>query len=208
MKRLRLLWLLALSLTLTLQSAPAGADSVADLYRQSYRAEATGKYGVALAAMEQIKTRTGESYFVVARLGWLSHLAGKYTAAESYYRKAVKLEPKAIEPRLGLTLPLLAQKKKLRELEKASRDVIKLDAKNAVARARLAHALYELRNYPDAAVIYRKLVEDYPANLDYKTGLGWAIARMGRVAEAKKIFKEVLAVSPDNPNAQAGMRLP
>jgi hypothetical protein len=31
---------------------------------------------------------------------------------------------------------------------------------------------------------------------------------MGKVAEAKKLFREVLAVSPDNPNAIAGMALP
>ena len=112
-----------------------------------------------------------------------------------------------IEARLGLTLPLLAQKK-WRPLEKACRDVLKLDAQNAVARARLAHAYYSIGNYPDSATVYRKLVRDYPAELDHQTGLGWALARMGRAGEAKKIFAEVLAVSPDNPNARQGMALP
>ncbi|MCC6525529.1 MAG: hypothetical protein IT373_22960, partial [Polyangiaceae bacterium] len=48
----------------------------------------------------------------------------------------------------------------------------------------------------------------YPGNLDHQTGLAWALARMGNVAEAKARFAEVLAVSPDNPNALAGMTLP
>ena len=97
---------------------------------------------------------------------------------------------------------------KWRDLEIACRDVLKQDPKNALARARLAHAYYSRGNYPDAATIYRALVADYPANLDYRTGLGWGLARMGRGSEAKAIFAAVLAVSPDNPNAKQGMALP
>jgi Flp pilus assembly protein TadD len=83
--------------------------------------------------------------------------------------------------------------------------VLALDAGNAVARARLAHAPYSVGNYPDAATAYRKLVTEYPSNLDHKTGLGWALLRMGRRAEARQLFEAVLAVSPDNPNARQGL---
>jgi len=193
-------------LALAFVAAPAHAASVADLYRQSYRLEADGKPARALTAMQSIKAKTGGSYFVTVRIAWLSYLSGRFSASEAAYKRAAKLEPKAIEPKLGLTLPLLVQKK-WRELEAACRAVLKLDAKNGIARARLAHAHYASGNYPDAAVVYRGLVADYPAELDHQTGLGWAIARMGRIAEAKRIFAAVLAVSPDNANAKQGMKL-
>ena len=188
-------------------AAMAGPNDVPHLYRQSYRLEAKHKYAVALAAMRKIQGHVGETYFVVARVAWLSHLAGSYAASEAAYRKAIKMAPKAIEPRVGLTLPLLAQKK-WRDLERASRDALTVDPLNETARARLAHAHYMVKNYPDSATVYRGLVEQYPANLNYQTGLGWALARMGRVKEGKEMFRAVLAVSPDNPNALDGIALP
>ena len=47
---------------------------------------------------------------------------------------------------------------------------------------------------------------DYPGELDHQTGLGWALTRMGRMKEARALFQAVLAVSPDNPNALAGLK--
>jgi hypothetical protein len=48
-------------------------------------------------------------------------------------------------------------------------------------------------------------VAAFPGELDYQTGLGWALQRMGKREEAVKLFRGVLAVSPDNPNALLGM---
>lgn len=175
---------LALMALVVLLPAVARSDAsqeVQDLYRTSYREEAKGKATAALDAMKKIQTKSGATYFVSARQGWLAYLAGRFGESEAAYRAAIKSKPDSIEARLGLTLPLLAQKK-WRPLEKACRDVLKLDAQNAVARARLAHAYYSIGNYPDSATVYRKLVRDYPAELDHQTGLGWALARMGRAA--------------------------
>jgi tetratricopeptide (TPR) repeat protein len=185
----------------------AGPTAAGELYRKSYQLEAQGKPAEALEAAKQIRREGANTYFLVARIAWLAYLAGRYAESSDAYRDAIKLAPAAIEPRLGLTLPLLALKK-WRELEAACREVLQLDPNNAVGRARLAHANYMVGNYPDAATLYRKLVDDYPADLDHQTGLGWALARMGRVKEGKEVFGQVLAVSPDNPNAQQGMALP
>jgi tetratricopeptide (TPR) repeat protein len=183
------------------------AAQVAGLYRDSYSLEANRDYSGSLAKMREIKAKSGASYFVALRTAWVSYLAGDYTGAEAAYREAIPAAPKAVEARLGLTLPLLAAKK-WRDLERACRDVIALDPHNALARARLAHALYSVGNYPDSATEYRKLVEEYPGDLDHQTGLGWALVKMGRKAEGKQVFAAVLAVSPDNTNARQGMAVP
>lgn len=183
------------------------AAQLAGLYRDSYSLEANRDYPGSLAKMREIKTKAGGSYFVSLRTGWLSYLAGDYTASEAAYKEAIAASPKAIEPKLGLTLPLLAARK-WRDLERACRDVVAVDPHNALARARLAHALYSVGNYPDSANEYRKLVEEYPAELDHQTGLGWALVKMGRKAEAKQLFAAVLAVSPDNANARQGLAVP
>jgi len=195
-----------LAVAVVLTASPVHAASNADLYRASYQLEAQGKYAEALAKMTQVTPSARSRYFVTVRLAWLSYLSGRYDQSATQYHAAAALEPKAVEPKIGLTLPLMAQRK-WKELEKACAAVLKIDPRHGVARARLAHAHYMVGNYPDAAVVYRGLIEDYPAELDHQTGLGWAIARMGRVAEAKKIFEAVLEVSPDNPNAKQGMAL-
>jgi len=198
--------LTVVSLLLPISARSDTAADVANLYRASYAAEAKGQPAAALDAMKKIGAKAGQSYFVKVRSAWLSYLAGRFADSEAAYRQAIAEKPDSIEAKLGLTLPLLAQKK-WRDLERACRDVLKKDPANAVARARIAHAYYSLGNYPDAATYYRGLVKDYPSELDHQTGLGWALARMGRVAEANKIFRAVLDVSPDNANAQSGLAL-
>jgi len=177
---------------------------VPDLYRQSYALEAKGDYQGALARMRDVQKAAGKSYFLFLRTGWLAYLAGNHDAAESNYRAAIAAKPAALEAKIGLTLVLyVAQRWKA--LETACKQVLVEDPKHATVRARLASSYYAVGNYPDAAAIYRKLVVAFPGELDYQTGLGWALQRMGKREEAVKLFRGVLAVSPDNPNALQGM---
>ncbi len=187
--------------------ADEGAARLAALYRDSYQLEANRDAPGALARMREITSRGEKTYFAVARTAWLAYLSGDFGAAEALYREAATLAPKAIEPKLGLTLPLLAAKK-WRDLERGCRDVLAADPNHATARARLAHALYMQGNYPDAASLYRRLIEEYPGELDHQTGLAWALLKMGKRAEARAMFTSVLAVSPDNFHAKQGVSAP
>jgi tetratricopeptide (TPR) repeat protein len=187
-----------------LGAAPAFALGVPELYRDSYQAEARGDYTAALGKLREIRKSAGASYFASLRTGWLAYLAGDLATAEAQYREAIAAKPKATEAKIGLTLVLFVAQK-WRPLEMACKQALAENDKNPAVRARLAAAYYNLGNFPDAAVGYRKLVEEYPAELDYHTGLGWALFRMGKREEARRIFEFVLSVSPDNPNARDGM---
>ena len=83
--------------------------------------------------------------------------------------------------------------------------MLAVDGRNATALARLGLAQYSAGNFSGAEATYRRLTEDYPSEMDYRTGLGWALLKLGKSAEAKAIFDGVLAVSPDNVNAKAGL---
>ena len=205
----RIAWVVLLVVAAAAAATPrvtqAQADGkVAALYRHSYAAEAKQDFATALARMREIRQAAGPSYFVTVRIAWLSYLAADFKTSAAAYSEAIAADPKAIEPKLGLTLPLLASRT-WGELERACRDVLALDARNAAARARLAQAQYWSGNYPDAATTYRGLTAEYPSDLDYKTGLGWALLKMGRTAEARQLFDAVLAVSPDNTYARQGL---
>ena len=195
--------LLVLSVRLLGSSAAVGAE-VPDLYRASYQAEARGDYAGALGKLREIRKSAGASYFASLRTSWLAYLASDLSTAEANYRDAIAAKPKAIEAKIGLTLVLFVAQK-WRSLEAACKQVLADNDKNPTVRARLAAAYYNLGNFPDAAAGYRKLVEEYPAELDYQTGLGWALLRLGKIEEAQKVFGFVLSVSPDNSNARDGM---
>ena len=202
--RTKALSILLLFLAMLLNGQAIAAGGAADLYRASYQAEARGDYADALAKVRQIRKVSGASYFLSLRTGWLAYLAGDYAAAEASYREAVAAKPKVIEAQVGLTLVLFVAKK-WRDLQVACQQVLDQDAKHAEVRARLAAGQYNLGDLPNAARGYRKLVDDYPGELDYQTGLGWVLLRMGKRAEARQIFEGVLAVSPDNVNAKQGL---
>jgi len=196
-------FLLVLGAGLLGTSVVFGAE-VPELYRVSYQAEARGDYAGALGKLREIRKSAGASYFASLRTGWLAYLASDFTTAEANYREAIAAKPKAIEAKIGLTLVLFVAQK-WRPLEAACKQVLAENDKNPTVRARLAAAYYNLGNFPDAAVGYRKLVEEYPGELDYQTGLGWAMLRLGKREEARKVFESVLSVSPDNANARDGM---
>lgn len=192
-------------------SGSAGAEDAqarnTQLYRESYQAEANRDYATATARMRDITDHGEKTYYAVVRIAWLAYLSGDFAASEASYREAAAMSPKAVEPRLGMTLPLMAAKK-WRDAERACRDVLALDPNHAMARARLGRVLYMEGNYPDSATVYRKLMDEYPAELDHQTGLAWAMLRLGRRADARALFQAVLTVSPDNVNAKQGIAAP
>jgi tetratricopeptide (TPR) repeat protein len=179
-------------------------SKMAVLYRESYVLEAKRDYVGALAKVRDARAAGGNSYFSAIRAGWLAYLQGDFRASIASYSEAVSTEPKAIEAKLGLTLPLLAQRN-WRELERACVAALASDPRNATALARLGVAQYNGGNFAAAESTYRRLMEDYPSEMDYRTGLGWALLKQGKNGDARPIFESVLAVSPDNVNAKAGL---
>jgi len=182
-------------------------ESSSAAYRASYQLEAKGDFSGALAKLTALSATGDNSYFLLVRSAWLHYLAGDLAAAENSYRSAMAAKPKAVEPKVGLTLALFAMGN-WKALGAACQDVLASLPADPDLRARLASAQYNLGRFPDAAVLYRKLMEDYPAVLDYQIGYAWALQRMGKRKETQAIFRSVLAVSPDNVNAQQGLTAP
>lgn len=196
--------LVAAAVLLPTARAAAQNDRTGALLRESYSLETKRDYAAALARVREARAAGAPAYFSALRAGWLTYLQGDFAASVASYTEAVAAEPKAIEPKLGLTMPLLAQRN-WRELERACNAVLALDSRNVTALARLGIAQYNAGNFAGAESTYRKLTEDYPSDLDYKTGLGWALLKLGKKGEARSVFEAVLSVSPDNTNAKAGI---
>jgi tetratricopeptide (TPR) repeat protein len=174
------------------------------IFQSSYDQEAMGHNQEALATLDQLSPEKNASYVTFLRKGWLHHRLGKYAAATLAYTKAIALAPKAIEPRLGILLPLLAEKR-WSIAQKHARDILKVDPENYLATLRLAFALYSEGKFGESRGLYQKIVDNYPGDLEARAGLGWALLKLGKSKEAATVFKTVLDFSPKNTLAQQGL---
>lgn len=59
--------------------------------------------------------------------------------------------------------------------------------------------------YDESAAYYFKALQINPDNADVKNNLAFSYRMMGHIASADKLYKEVLAKNPDNPEAELGL---
>ena len=175
-------------------------------FETSFNHESSGNYAAALNSVLRILRIDHRNYTAMLRAGWLGYLKGDYKKSVEYYQKAVLLEPEAVEPKLGLMLPLMASK----EWDAAgdvAQKILKFDSKNYLANSRLAYIFFSQGRFGKAEKEYRKIISWYPADIDMKIGLGWTYLRMGDKKNAAGIFRDVLTVRRNNTSAHDGMEL-
>ena len=115
--------LAALSTVLTLLSGCATSQEAG--WQSSYKLEAAGNYSDAISAMDQIMVTDPDAELKTIRRGWLYYSLANFNESIREYRLAIDRNSKSIDARLGLTLPLLAQKR-WREAEQGARAVLDL----------------------------------------------------------------------------------
>lgn len=196
---------------LILLGAPVGvlADETAkipDYFETSFNHESRGNYAAALNSVLRILRIDRRNYTAMLRAGWLSYSKGDYKKSIGYYRKAVLLEPEAVEPRLGLMLPLMVSKQ-WNAAGTIARKILKFDRGNYLANSRLAYIVFSQGRYGEAEKQYQKVIAWYPADIEMKIGLGWTHLRMGNKKKAAGVFRNVLTVRKNNTSAHYGMEL-
>ena len=193
-------------LATVLPASRTAAQTPAERWQRSYVAEARGDYDAALQEHLALVGPTREGYLFHLRHGWLLYAGARSIDALAPYRRAVELRPDAVEPRLGLMLPLIALRR-WREVVAVANEVHRLDEHNVTARRRLAFALFSLGRFADALREYERVLQHWPGDLEMRAGVGWCQLRLGRTREAASTFDGILAVSPTNSSALAGSRL-
>jgi tetratricopeptide (TPR) repeat protein len=206
MKLACLILALSLAIPTPAQAAKGGPDHSADsgFFQESYDQEAMGHNQEALAALDKLSSEKHGSYVALLRKGWLQYRLGKNLPAIEAYKGAIATAPKAVEPRLGLLLPLLAEKQ-WPAAEKHARDILKLDPANYLATLRLAFALYSQNRFEEALPLYQRLVDSYPSDTEARSGLGWTLLKLRKSREAAAVFRALLDFSPKNPLGQQGL---
>lgn len=193
----------ALVLVLVLP-AVARAQPVPELYRQSYAREAKGDAAGALEAMDRVSAAGVTDYTATLRRAWLLYLVGRYTESVAAYGKAMALEPRAVEPKLGAMLPAMALRR-WKDAEKLGADVLAVAPGDFLALSRTAFIHFQQSRWDLAEKFYRQALALYPSNVEMRLGLAWTQLKQGKKDEARAGFERVLQVAPDSTSATEGL---
>lgn len=187
--------------------APAqtpGDDPVGQHFAASFEAEARADYATALNEVLQALRLAPQDYVATLRAAWLYYMKGQFEDSIVTYRKAAALEPKSIEPQLGMTLPLIALAR-WKETEETCRAVLRVSPGDYTALSRLAWAQYNLASYTDARTTYEKVLQLYPSDVEMMLGLGWTHTKLGNKEKARALFLRVVQLRTLSVRARAGL---
>jgi tetratricopeptide (TPR) repeat protein len=173
-------------------------------FSESYAKEKSGKYAEAAAALKGYYD--SNSYEINLRLGWLTYLQGQFNESTGYYNKAIELMPYAIEPRLGVVLPVSALGNWEVVISHYNK-ILTIDPNNTVTLYRLGLIYYDRKNYNQAAKYFEKVVDLYPFDYQSILMLGWTDYRLGKTREAKVLFSKALLYYPEDVSAKEGLSL-
>ncbi|WP_456431258.1 tetratricopeptide repeat protein [Thermosulfuriphilus sp.] len=187
------------------QASAWGDRSNFQVFEESYRYEKMGAYKEAIKALLPLYQEKPRSYLLNLRLGWLYYLSGQYADSIEYYQRAMEIRPSSIEAALGLSLPLMARGNWGR-VERLMNQIVSQDLYNYYANLRLAVALRLQNKASLAEKVVRKMLKFYPTSLDFLVELGRALTWQGKKEEARKIFRRVLLLDPQNVVARQALK--
>ncbi len=173
------------------------------VWQKSYQLALAGKYEQAASAIETIADSGNE--YAVLRYAYLMYLQGEYADSISYYSKAIELNPDSIDAKLGITLPLIAQKR-WRQVKSYSLQVLRMSHWNYTAHLRLMIAEEGLRKWDSLAEHAAQLAKAYPSDATALVYLARAHAWQGDVAAAKVAYRKVMVRVPGHIEASAYLK--
>jgi len=170
----------------------------------SYSHEASGDYAAALQSLGTIRRGTTQEYLLHLRSGWLHYCLGAYKDSIYSYQQACQRAPLAIEPRLGIMLPLMAQGA-WDEVERQARLILRTDGQHATANRWLCEAHLALNRVRDANEIAERFNERYPADATWMELLARTRSAKKDRSGAREAYQKLLLLSPGNTWALAAL---
>lgn len=157
-----------------------------------------GKSRDAIASFEKALAADPKHWKAHNNMALASIDLGELELAEAHYRESLAIEPQpAIYSDLGFVLERLGMTEEANEQYRKS---LKLDPESAPAHFNLAGSLARRGEFATAEVHFRAALKKRP-NAQTLTGLGFVLARQGRVVEAIASLRSAIEASPKNPVA-------
>jgi len=169
----------------------AWAAELENRWATSYALEANGQYEQAAALMVSEMDHGNASEFALLRYGWLNYLQGNYNDAIRTYTRAMERNHASIDAKLGIALPLMAQKR-WREASRYLNQVLGQSPYDYTAHVRLLICKEGLRQWEALQHHADILTAYYPTDATVLIYLARAYAWQGDKAKAKAAYQQVL----------------
>lgn len=181
-----------------------GQEALQSAFANSYAQESTGNYAGAIHSITSVYN--AKSYECNIRLAYLKYMYGSHKESMVLYQKAIDLMPYAVEPKLGYVYPAAALGN-WDEVVKQYQAILKIDEKNSAVNYKLGVIYYNRKKFTQAYPLFERVVNLYPFDYDGLLMFAWTNYRMGKLPQAKLLFKKVLLISPNDQSAQEGLSL-
>jgi tetratricopeptide (TPR) repeat protein len=185
-------------------SAQSDLKNLQVAFENSYSMEAKADYSRAIKTIKDVYQEN--SYEINLRLGGLLYLSGLHIESISYYQKAMKLKPYAIEPKFGSVFPSAALGNWTQVIYQYQ-EILKIDPQNTLANYRIGLIYYNKQDYTKAEKFLEKVVNLYPFDYDANLLYAWINLKLGKFREAKILFNKVLLHKPKDASALEGLSL-
>ena len=179
-------------------------ETLGALWQESVSKEGSGEHAEALRLASQYLKDGGDSYLATMRAAWLNYGQKNYDEAARYYANAMRIQPGALSPRLGL-LTVAKDKQDAQGVSKAAELVLALEPSNYRALYAVASTAFEAKSYAKAGSVYRQILKFYPEEMDALSGAAWSSFYQGQKMEARSGFRRLVSVNPDYPYARQGI---
>lgn len=181
-------------------------DEKVKAFNESIKLESDGKIDKAIEPLLKIYNTAKENYLINLRLGWLYYQKKDYSRSKDYYSEAIRLNPKSIDAKLGLTLPLSALNEwnKVKELYL---DILKTNAMDYTANLRLGQIYLQNGDYNNAKKHLEIAYNTFPSYYEPNLSLGWTYYYLGIRDKAKILLTQALMLSEGDKLASEGLKL-
>ncbi len=163
----------------------------------SYTMEASGEYEKAASLLIPYMREGEVSEFATLRYAWLNYLQGNFNDAVRNYQKAMEQNPRSIDAKLGIALPLIAQQR-WREAMRYIRQILTKAPLNYTAHVRLMMCEEGLRDWKELEKHARTVAAFYPTDASALVYLARSYAWQGKVLLAKSAYNKVLIRMPSH----------
>lgn len=170
-------------------------DSV---WKQSQQFAEKGDYEKAAAVIKSWAASNDE--YALLRYAYLKYKQGEYNDSIKYYEKAIELNNKSLDAKLGITLPYIAQQR-WRQVKIYTRQVLVKSDWNTIAHERLMRAEKNTKKWHTLNRHAAELTTIYPSDATTLAYFAHAKAKQGDVKVASEAYKKVLMREPDNVEA-------
>jgi tetratricopeptide (TPR) repeat protein len=199
-----LLLLLSLSFINTTHAETDASIKKLSIWSQSYILESYYEYQKAADLIVPLVDNKETLELANLRLGWLSYLQGKYNKSIDYYTNALNYNPKSIDAHLGMTLPLLAQKR-YKSAVKYTQKALSLSPNNYSASEKMMHIYYLQGKWDSLNEFATNVSTHYPNLVEPLVYIARANFYSGNKNIAKKFYQRVLMLMPTHIEANANL---